>query len=355
MEKFAVHFQGAKRDPYKQSKLVPGLIHHFGFKIQTRSKLLKTLNKVLHAEPYSKVQKARIRALFEVMTVLSDSTIWQDTWPANTKGKGMAIAPIYAAHCLSDCKRTTAFSSGLHDAIEEAMQRFPDQRPIRILYAGTGPFATLALPSMAKFSPEDIQFDFIDIHETSTQNLSELLEKLDFEDFAQNIITKDVFDHQDADGYHIAITETMGPALANEPQIPIMRHIRKMLVENGILLPEEIQLGLLIGNDNYQVLTPMIWKYTALEDKAETFAPLEIRYQYQPKEPCNEEVSVFAATQVKVFADNLVTFGHTSITDPIGMGTLPNIPPNSSIEVAYRAGQDLVYGTEQPICRLISK
>lgn len=58
---------------------------------------------------------------------------------------GLALSPRLAAQCLLDGPRTAAFLRGTLAAISEALRRFPDEA-IEIVYAGTGPFATLALP-----------------------------------------------------------------------------------------------------------------------------------------------------------------------------------------------------------------
>ena len=58
---------------------------------------------------------------------------------------GLALSPTMAAMCANDFVRTIQFIRGTHAAIADIRERFPD-RPARVLYAGCGPYATLAVP-----------------------------------------------------------------------------------------------------------------------------------------------------------------------------------------------------------------
>ena len=56
---------------------------------------------------------------------------------------GMAVSPLTAAFCAREVFRTAAFIKGLGEAVQDAAR---DDRPVRVLYAGCGPYALLALP-----------------------------------------------------------------------------------------------------------------------------------------------------------------------------------------------------------------
>lgn len=75
---------------------------------------------------------------------------------------GLAISPTLAAMCARELFRTLAFIRGLAEAINDAMH--PD-RPVRVLYAGCGPYALLAVPLMTVFSSAQVTFTLMDIHQ----------------------------------------------------------------------------------------------------------------------------------------------------------------------------------------------
>ena len=60
---------------------------------------------------------------------------------------GLAVSPKMAAMCAEDYMRTIRFIRGTHDAILSIRKESPE-RPVRILYAGCGPHATLCIPLM---------------------------------------------------------------------------------------------------------------------------------------------------------------------------------------------------------------
>ena len=63
---------------------------------------------------------------------------------------GVAINPQAAAHCVNDYGRSVAFIRGVHAAIKILQARFSGQ-PLKILYAGCGPFATLIMATLVRF------------------------------------------------------------------------------------------------------------------------------------------------------------------------------------------------------------
>jgi hypothetical protein len=74
----------------------------------------------------------------------------------NKTPAGLAIDTRSAALCIFDMMRTRKFLLGIRDAIDEKLRIDPGQ-PVTILYAGTGPFATLLTPLITVFRPDQLQ------------------------------------------------------------------------------------------------------------------------------------------------------------------------------------------------------
>jgi hypothetical protein len=161
---------------------------------------------------------------------------------------GKSIGPAWAAGCLDDLLRTKKFVRGLYLGIRAAQQRFPGTR-IHILYAGTGPFATLALPMTQVFSPAEIKFTFLEIHPTSFSMLQKTIEFLQMEAYLHALVLADAtqFQRDPLHPVHVLVSETMQQALKNEPQVAITMNLGPQLIPEGILIPEciDVWAGLL--------------------------------------------------------------------------------------------------------------
>ena len=83
---------------------------------------------------------------------------------------GKAIAPRWAASCITDMMRTRKFILGIRDAIEERLKTNPGH-PVTVMYAGTGPFASLLTPLITVFSPAQLQMVLLEINPVSISYL----------------------------------------------------------------------------------------------------------------------------------------------------------------------------------------
>ena len=109
---------------------------------------------------------------------LPDDSEESDDLRASMLASGTAISPRDAARCLRDIARTTTFMRGLRAAVADATRRFPGQA-IEVLYAGCGPFATLALSLIVERDPSEVQLTLVDVHERSLDAARRLYERLD--------------------------------------------------------------------------------------------------------------------------------------------------------------------------------
>lgn len=157
---------------------------------------------------------------------------------------GIAIGPAWAALCTDDFMRTRQFVRGIYKAIEHL--RHKKQNPINILYAGTGPFATLILPLLTKFDADEIQLTLLEINPETIAYLEQTFKQLDLLTYVEHIICADASNyyieaHQKVD---LLISETMQNGLQKEQQVPIMLNLVRQLRSDTIIIPNKIQLDL---------------------------------------------------------------------------------------------------------------
>jgi hypothetical protein len=195
----------------------------------------------------------RLYSLFAELTGVSrDSTDQQDTG-ATQLDSGLAISPSQAAGCLLDAFRTTQFLRSTNAALREAQHRFPGT-VIEVLYAGCGPYAPLAVPLATQFTPDEVQFTLLDIHQRSLDSAREIFDRLRL-----NSVVRD-FKQCDATTYiqsaehrpHLLLTETMQAALLKEPHVSIAMNLAPQLREGGIMIPESIVIDACLLDLTYQ-------------------------------------------------------------------------------------------------------
>ncbi len=155
---------------------------------------------------------------------------------------GMAIGTTWAAMCLDDILRTKRFIRGLHLAIESL--RKEKHTPVHVLYAGTGPYATLLLPILAHYSANEVKVSLMDINVASLENVKHVIQKLGFEEHVIHYHLEDAttFQLPNAETIDILISETMQHALQTEQQVPIMYNLVPQLSEKAVVIPERIVL-----------------------------------------------------------------------------------------------------------------
>jgi len=171
---------------------------------------------------------------------------------------GTAISPVDAARCVPDFIRTGMFLRGVAQAIEAAQARF-DPAPLRVLYAGCGPFAVLVLPLLHRWPAEALRLTLLDCHGRSLQAARAVAGHLGVADRIEACVEADAASYRVDPGAapHVVITETMQRALDKEPQVPISRNLSAQLVEGGILVPERVALDLTLMNPEREFgLTP---------------------------------------------------------------------------------------------------
>jgi len=192
--------------------------------------------------------------VLELTRILTDSQTARPVRPEDISGgetrtsNGLALSPTMAAMCAEDFVRTIEFIRGSHAAIGDLRKRLPD-RAVRVLYAGCGPHATLAVPLMSVFSPNEVTFTLLDVHPESIASAQSIVATLGL---ATSVTA---FETVDATSYRICpdrppdiiLTETMQACLEAEPQVAITRHLLKQ-APRAILIPQEVRIDLILVN-----------------------------------------------------------------------------------------------------------
>jgi hypothetical protein len=157
---------------------------------------------------------------------------------------GLAVSPQMAQMCADEYVRTIVFLRGLHTAVGEARRRFPG-RPARVLYAGCGPYATLAVPLMTVHSAQEVAFTLLDIHAESIASARSIIASLGLADSVADFVTGDAGAYQVDSDFppDIIVLEVMQACLEAEPQVAVTRHLLGQ-APAAILVPEEIRIEL---------------------------------------------------------------------------------------------------------------
>lgn len=164
---------------------------------------------------------------------------------------GKAIGATWAAMCIQDLLRTKKFMDGLYHAVTRLHQE-NSGRSIHILYAGTGPFATLVLPLTARFGSDQLQFTLLEVNETSYQCLQRTIDVFQLDPYVHDTCCTDAATHiinTDAP-VDILLSETMQHALIKEPQVAIVMNLLPQLPPGCLLIPENIILEAVLVNQS---------------------------------------------------------------------------------------------------------
>jgi hypothetical protein len=171
-----------------------------------------------------------------------------DAWAEDSLlPSGVAINPQAAAYCAHDYQRSVVFIRGVYAAICALKIRFADT-PLEILYAGCGPFATLLLPLLGKFSPGDLKITLLDIHQNSLDGAELVLEKNGFGAHEVNTVQGDACLYKHPQKLHLVIAETMQKSLEQEPQFAVTANLGLQVFSEGVFIPQRIDVSLALAD-----------------------------------------------------------------------------------------------------------
>lgn len=158
---------------------------------------------------------------------------------------GQAIGPKWAGMCLEDLMRTYAFINGIHKAIKKVKGK-NSKKPVTVIYAGTGPYATLILPLLSHYKPSELQLVLIEVNPISIESLKQVFKGLGANGYIKAMYQCDAsnFCIPSEINADILIIECMQHALIKEPQVAITYNLLSQMKKETILIPENISLHL---------------------------------------------------------------------------------------------------------------
>lgn len=189
----------------------------------------------------SRTAVAFLDRFFRDITGIREDTINPRDHSAILVPAGSASSLLDAGRCLLDVRRTAIYLRGVHGAIKEAQQRFPEE-VIHVLYAGCGPFAPLCLPLLPLLAGQAVHFTLLDVHARAVESVQAILAALRLDGVKVDCLVCDAtqYRHPDQRPLHVVVSETMQRALEREPQVAILMNTAPQLVAGGLMVPETI-------------------------------------------------------------------------------------------------------------------
>jgi hypothetical protein len=273
-------------------------------------------------------------------------------------GKGIAIGTTWAAMCIKDLLRTKKFMDGIFHAVQYLKEKQPN-RPLHILYAGTGPFATLVLPLFKQFTSDELRFTFLEINHSSYTCLQTLVTKLGVQPYIREVV------HTDACTYTIPteqepdllICETMQQGLEKEPQVSLVSHLVPQLKKECILIPEQIGIEAALTNDSVRMKIKMgelpadthCWKSKATvfelsKDTVLNNLPAAASGKWPattvhfPADLVSRFPSLYLLTTITVFGDDVLLPDACALTLPLLLKNFSGIEKDLTVQFNYETG-----------------
>lgn len=264
---------------------------------------------------------------------------------------GLAISTDAAAFCVIDFLRTRQFILAIKQAVVDKSTVYIDT-PIIILYAGTGPFASLLVPLTTLFTPAQIQFILLEINTESIEQLKKVIDKLAIQDYVIDVVQADASTYRFADGIKadILVSETMKPALDKEPQISIISNLIGQCKTDVTLIPELIKIDVgYIGKDEKN--TPITEPICELINFDANLA--QVLHHEKNKLPIFSEgvvvqinatpFSTFSQisflTTIKLYKNILLGYNETSLTIPFLIANIEALDFPISLKINYNIGK----------------
>ena len=228
---------------------------------------------------------------------------------------GKAIAPKWAGMCIQDMMRTKMFIKGVFKAIK-IIQNNKKDKPVTLLYAGTGPYATLIIPLTTLFKPSELQLVLLEVNPISLQSLKKTIKNLNTTDYIKGIYECDEtsFSITEPEEIDILLIECLQHALVREPQVAITHNLLTQLNENVILIPEEISLHLSLLNLGKK--SNSVTEISEIE-KLDYNKKIDTVFVLNKKEVLKNSSLLFQKIETQIKEEMLVGYNQLAITTEI--------------------------------------
>ncbi|WP_151173099.1 class I SAM-dependent methyltransferase [Pseudoalteromonas ruthenica] len=237
---------------------------------------------------------------------------------------GVAISPVQAARCSLEPLRTQVFMQGVAAAINDKVH---GDKVVHILYAGTGPFATLLLPYLACHPELPVRVTLLDIHQENIEAVKKLVVRWHIGHLINEYVVADATCWQpDAQSrFDIVISETMTALLRREPQVWIFKNLVRYLQAQGVLIPQVVSLRAWLERAKERVLIDEYFRLDkaaalrlARDDITDIRGELVIPAQHQSDDHFT------LTTDIQVYNHCVLSEGQSSLTVPF------SVPPQAT-------------------------
>lgn len=253
---------------------------------------------------------------------------------------GIAINPRAAAHCVTDYRRSVVFLRGLFAALQAGLERFPS-RPLRVLYAGCGPYATLLLPLLPCFKAGELEVHLLDIHQRSLDSVQTLLEHFELSAHRVHTVQADASGYQHPQSLHLIVAETMQKSLEQEPQVAVTCNLAPQLCDEGLFLPQQIDVELVLLNEAEQTQDPGNYYPVARVFSLDATAPpnLAPRKVTLPSTPGPGPYRACLLTRIQVFGGYRLSPWESEISLPRPCPEIKPVRSGETFEIGYQPGR----------------
>jgi predicted RNA methylase len=285
---------------------------------QLRKELYRISNEILKPEDF---HDTLAPAITDYVTLLSKIVKIDNDDELNRRHvqseMGQAIGTFWAAQCVKEILRTQRFVRSLYAAINEKLTQ--KAGPVQVMYAGTGPFAALALPVMMHFSPAEVQFTLLEINQQTYDLLQQVLEAFNLKDYVAKCEIADATIYQlKSTNIDIVLSETMSRALIKEPQVAIMLNFAKQLPSGTIFIPEEINVGLSTqqkSGTEPKLIKRLMEFNTSLRQRL-VGDTIGFNWEFDEvivESDVEKDEQLYLSTEIKVYKDNFLGFNDCSL------------------------------------------